>query len=153
MKKTRLSTGTVANVIKELKGRGFVEEVGLGRSVTGRRPMLLQFNPCARYVVGIEATAAQTRMALVDLAGRIVRKTAHTLATAPEPEAALRKACGEAMGMVEAMGVFSSGSDPFPADAGGHSDHLQGGPAGRSARPPRHSRGGALSGDCRRRVN
>ncbi len=105
LKKTRLSAGTVANIVKDLKGRGFVAEVGLGRSVTGRRPVLLQFNPCARYVVGIEVTAAQTRVALVDLAGRIVPKTARTMATAPAAEAALRKACTEALGMLKAMGV------------------------------------------------
>ena len=95
----------MTNIVKELKGRGFVEEVGLGRSVTGRRPVLLQFNPPASTVVGIEVTAAQTRVAMVDLAGQIVRKTARTMATAPKPEVALRRACREAMGMVEAMGV------------------------------------------------
>ena len=38
LKKTRLSAGTVANIVKELKGRGFVEEVGLGQSVTRHGP-------------------------------------------------------------------------------------------------------------------
>ena len=104
LKTTRLSAGTVANIIKELKGRGFVAEVGLGQSVTGRRPVLLQFNPCARYVVAIEVTAAQTRVALIDLAGRIVPKTARTMATAPEPAVALRKACAEALAMAETAG-------------------------------------------------
>ena len=105
LRQTRLSAGTVTNIVKELKGRGFVAEAGLGQSVTGRRPVLLQFNPCARYVVGIEVTAAQTRVAVVDLAGRIVPKTTRTMVTAPEPEAALRKACGEAKSILKAMGI------------------------------------------------
>ncbi len=56
-------------------------------------------------MVGLEVTAAQTRVALLDLAGRIVSKTARTMATAPKPEAALRRACREAIAVVEALGV------------------------------------------------
>ncbi len=105
LKKTRLSAGTVASIVKELKSRGFVEEVGLGRSVTGRRPVLLQFNPRAQYVVGAELTADQTRVALVDLAGRIVLKTERATAAADAPQAVLQGVCSDAVTLVQEIGA------------------------------------------------
>src|SRR3990172_7180373 len=105
LKKTRLSAGTMASIVKELKGRGFVEEVGLGRSVTGRRPVLLRFNPHAQYVVGVELTADQTKVALVDLAGRIAIKTERVTATDDDPQDVLQGVCSDAVSLVQEIGT------------------------------------------------
>jgi predicted NBD/HSP70 family sugar kinase len=105
LKKTRLSAGTVANIVKELKGRGFVEEIGLGRSTAGRRPMLLQFNPRAQYVVGVEFTASQTKVALVDLAARIVRRTERPTTVKKDPIEVLRDICSSALSLTLQMGI------------------------------------------------
>ncbi|MCX7425311.1 MAG: ROK family transcriptional regulator [Planctomycetia bacterium] len=105
LRKTLLSAGTIASIVKELKGRGFVEEVGFGRSVTGRRPVLLRFNPRAQYVAGIELTAGQTRAALFDLAGQIVRKTDPAAVTDSDPQSALRGACADVLSLAKKAGV------------------------------------------------
>ena len=54
-----------------LEGAGVVEEIGKGNSSAGRRPVLIQFNERARYVVGIEVTAEKTKLAVVDLGANI----------------------------------------------------------------------------------
>jgi predicted NBD/HSP70 family sugar kinase len=105
LKKTRLSVGTVASIVKELKGQGLVEEVGLGQSVIGRRPMLLQFNPRARYIVGVELTADRTRVALLDLAGTIVLKTDRITVTDSDPQSALGAVCADALSLIKKVGV------------------------------------------------
>ena len=52
-RQTRLSAGTVASVVKELSGRGYVEKIGQGESSVGRKPILLRFNPEAGYVISV----------------------------------------------------------------------------------------------------
>jgi predicted NBD/HSP70 family sugar kinase len=104
LRKTRLSAGTVASIVKELKGRGFIDEIGLGRSATGRRPVLLQFNPRAQHVAAIELTTDQTRVALVDLAGRIVVKTQRTTAIGVDPRDAIEGACDDALALTREVG-------------------------------------------------
>ncbi len=80
--KTRLSSGTVTNIIKELKSRNFVEYAGQATSVVGRRPTLLRFNPEAGYVIAGGIFADETQVGIVDLEGRI--KGQLTFRTYPE---------------------------------------------------------------------
>ncbi len=51
---TGLNRATVSSLVDELIAEHFVEEIGLGTSHGGRKPILLQFNAEAGYAVGID---------------------------------------------------------------------------------------------------
>ncbi len=64
---TGLTPPAITGIIRELIDTGFVKEVGLGESQGGRRPVTLQFNCLAGYVIGIEITSQEITIALADL--------------------------------------------------------------------------------------
>lgn len=71
---TGLTRPTVSAVVAELLEEGWVEEVGTGESSGGRPPILLRFNPRARWVIGAELGAGHVRAILADLAGTPIRR-------------------------------------------------------------------------------
>ncbi|MDF2628746.1 MAG: transcriptional repressor [Symbiobacteriaceae bacterium] len=71
---TGLTRPTISAVVSELLEEGWVEEMGTGESSGGRPPILLRFNPRARYVVGAELSAGHVRAVLSDLSGNVVRR-------------------------------------------------------------------------------
>lgn len=64
---TGLTPPAITGIIRELIDTGFVNEVGLGESQGGRRPVSLRFNSSAGYVIGIEITSQEITIALTDL--------------------------------------------------------------------------------------
>jgi glucokinase-like ROK family protein len=52
--KTKLTKTTVSDLIKELNERGFVRELGMQTSRTGRPATLLELNPAAGFIVSCE---------------------------------------------------------------------------------------------------
>ena len=54
-----LTPATVFSIVDELKTEGLVQEQGIGPSQGGRRPMLFEFNPRSRAVIGIDIRIAQ----------------------------------------------------------------------------------------------
>lgn len=68
---TNLTPPTVSDVVANLISNGFVEEVGLAPSSSGRRAILLKFVDDARQLVGIDLSRRDFRGALADLRGHI----------------------------------------------------------------------------------
>jgi len=64
---TGLTPPAITGIIRELIATGFVKEVGLGESQGGRRPVTLQFNGQAGYVIGVEITSQEITVAIADL--------------------------------------------------------------------------------------
>jgi glucokinase-like ROK family protein len=64
---TGLTPPAITQIIRELIDMGFVKEVGLEKSCGGRRPVQLQFNPEAGFVMGIEVTRHETTLGIADL--------------------------------------------------------------------------------------
>lgn len=71
---TGLTRPTISAVVAELLEEGWVEEMGTGESSGGRPPILLRFNPQARWVIGAELSAGHVRAVLADLAGTVVNR-------------------------------------------------------------------------------
>jgi len=69
-RQTTLNAGTVTNIVDELLDAGLVSETGQGISRVGRRPVLLEVNPTARYAIGIDIARDAISGAIVDLVGR-----------------------------------------------------------------------------------
>ncbi|BAD40629.1 ROK family transcriptional regulator [Symbiobacterium thermophilum] len=72
--RTGLTRPTVSAVVAELLEEGWVEEIGTGESSGGRPPILLRFNPRARWVIGAELGAGHVRAVLADLAGNVFHR-------------------------------------------------------------------------------
>lgn len=78
---TGLTRPTVSAVVAELLEEGWVEEIGTGESSGGRPPILLRFNPQARWVIGAELGAGHVRAVLADLAGSVARRVKYRVAS------------------------------------------------------------------------
>ncbi len=68
-KKYKISKAAVSDIIARLINKGYVAEIGVGNSTSrgGRKPVMLQFNQKAGYVIGIELKRNYARIALGDM--------------------------------------------------------------------------------------
>jgi len=64
-----LSKPTVSATVAELIAEGVVQEVGVGASTVGRKPILLRLGGMGRVVVGVEIDVGVCRLVLVTLDG------------------------------------------------------------------------------------
>jgi predicted NBD/HSP70 family sugar kinase len=71
VREAHLSLPTVNGILDSLGADDYVVAAGNGESRGGRPPALFQFNPRARYAVGIEVRIPSIAVGLVDLAGRV----------------------------------------------------------------------------------
>lgn len=68
---TGLNRATVSSLVDELISEQFVVELGTGTSSGGRKPIILQFNAEAGYVIGVDVQITHIRTVLIN-AGRTV---------------------------------------------------------------------------------
>ena len=71
-KRTRLSRSTVSAIVDQLLDTDLIRERGVGESRGGRRPVLLEFNPRAGFVVGLDIGAAHLLAVVADLDATIL---------------------------------------------------------------------------------
>jgi N-acetylglucosamine repressor len=64
----RLSIPTAASIINELTSEGWVGHTGMGNSAGGRPPVLYGLQPHAKFVVGIDVSRRNSRLAVFTLA-------------------------------------------------------------------------------------
>ncbi|MEV0093889.1 ROK family transcriptional regulator [Streptomyces sp. NPDC050738] len=65
---TKLSSGSISNVVAELAGDGLLEEAGLVESDGGRPRTLLRVAPGSGHLIGIDVGETRVRVELFDLA-------------------------------------------------------------------------------------
>lgn len=70
--RTRLSWGTVTTSTKELLDRGIITEIGAVTTGVGRRPVELDLNRGANFVLGLQLGALVVRGVLMDVKGTVV---------------------------------------------------------------------------------
>lgn len=88
-KQTHLSRSTVSNIVTELLAANLVQESGTGQSQGGRRPILIEFNYQAGYVVGIELGATHVLVVVTDLKPQTTAEMEHDFDLTIGPEAGL----------------------------------------------------------------
>lgn len=71
---TGLTAPTVSEVAAGLLAEGLVEEIGLGPSTGGKRPMLLRVVDDSRHLIGLDLARGDFRGAVLNLRGEIQRK-------------------------------------------------------------------------------
>ncbi len=130
-KRTHLSRSTVSSIIVDLIEANLVREVGAGRSRGGRRPILLEFNGQAGYVVGVDLGATHILVLVTDLEAHPVARLEEPFTIEAGPEVGLERVVsliGEALGqadlrMEQVFGVgigvpgpldFATGKPIFP---------------------------------------
>lgn len=88
---TGLSRSTVSAIVDTLLPSGLIAEVGEGLSRGGRRPIVLEFQGDACFVLGVEMGAAHVGVALTNLFGEIRawQERSHPVRTDPEGTRAL----------------------------------------------------------------
>ena len=71
---TGLTPATVTNITKFLMNAGYLNETGIGESSGGRPPVILELNPEARYVVGVDLGVGVVEVVIANLEAKIVAK-------------------------------------------------------------------------------
>ena len=71
---TGLNKGTVSTLVAELLSEELLLEIGPGESSGGRKPVLLHFNECAGFSIGIDLGVNYLLAVLTDLKGNILLK-------------------------------------------------------------------------------
>lgn len=82
VRESGLSAGTISNITRQLRREKFLNMAGKGKSVGGRCPVNLEFNPSAKYILSAACLYEKTSLAIVDLSARIVART--SFPTKPE---------------------------------------------------------------------
>jgi N-acetylglucosamine repressor len=72
---TRLTPATVSSTAAELGRLGLVREIGHGKSMGGRRPILIELNPEAFYLMGVDVGITKVIALITDLHGGVLSKT------------------------------------------------------------------------------
>ena len=67
-----ISTAAVTGITNNLLERNLIREVGLGESVQGRKPIMLDINPDFGLIIGIDVGRVSLRGCLTDLCGQIL---------------------------------------------------------------------------------
>ena len=86
---TGLTRTSVSELVGDVLADGLVEEIGRGPSSGGKAPILVQFAPSGRHIIGLDLGEATFSGAVVDLRGQIVR-TLHLPLEGRDGDAALQ---------------------------------------------------------------
>ena len=107
-RRTSLSRSTVSAIVSDLLGTGLVEETRTGVSSGGRRPIMLEFQDQASFIVGIELGATHVSCVLTDLRCTLKASWSAPAPVRDAPELALAKMTMGARSVMEAGGVQPS---------------------------------------------
>lgn len=73
--RAKLSLATVSRLVEDLVNEGVLLEVGMAESTGGRRPVLLEFNAAAQYLIGVEVGIESVIGVLTDLHASIIHSS------------------------------------------------------------------------------
>jgi len=86
---TKLTRPTVSDIVGNLIDEGLVEEVGYGKSIGGKMPILLSLIPDSRHLIGLNLSQEKFIGAIVNLRGEI-KKTEEITVSDSDGEKALK---------------------------------------------------------------
>lgn len=69
---TELNKSTVSSLVEDLLARGLIHEIGMGTIGTGRPATLLEINPKAGGIIGVELGVDFVAVALMDFVGKVI---------------------------------------------------------------------------------
>lgn len=98
---TGLNKTTVSSLVQQLIDAGFVTETGVGKKITGRPGILLQLNPHAGGIIGVEIGVDFISVVLTDFAARVIWRHQERTDRREEQAAILRRAITNIQAAVE----------------------------------------------------
>ncbi|UNX55320.1 ROK family transcriptional regulator [Georgenia sp. TF02-10] len=101
---TGLARSTVAARVEELLAVGLLAPTGEAASTGGRPPATFAFNPGARLVLAVDLGASHARVAVTDLAARVLAEEDLPLRIADGPEPVLSRVSAVAVALVGRVG-------------------------------------------------
>lgn len=107
-RRTGLSRSTVSAIVNDLLSTGLVQETRAGVSSGGRRPIILEFQEQASFIVGIELGATHISCVLTDLRCKVRASWSVPAPVREDPELALEKMTAGVRAVLEADGVPQS---------------------------------------------
>jgi len=107
-RRTGMSPSTVSAIVSDLLSTGLVKETSAGVSSGGRRPIILEFQDQASFIIGIELGATHVSCVLTDLRCKVRASWSAPAAVREEPETALHKMGMAVRSVLEADAVQPS---------------------------------------------
>lgn len=89
-KLTELSRPCVSSLVDEMIREGLINEVGVGESKGGRKPILLEYNFKAKGVIGAVFEGSTLHMSIADLSGELLYNYETRLSQPTDGETAIR---------------------------------------------------------------
>jgi glucokinase-like ROK family protein len=86
-----LTRSAISSIIDELKGMGLIDEIEIGPTTGGRRPILLAINPLYGYIAGIDMGATHLRIILSDFSAHVLEETEYPFSVAEGPDLCLQQ--------------------------------------------------------------
>ncbi len=102
---TGWSRAKITTEVGLLIDKGFVKEVGDGKSEGGRRPRLLNINNELCYVVGVDIGATSLDLALADVCGQVLQRRSEPADVHNAPEIVLGRCSQIILEMSQAQGI------------------------------------------------
>lgn len=106
-KLTGLNPATVSSNVSNLIEIGLVRDTGIGASSGGRKPMMIELNPGAYYVIGVDMGTTDVSTGITDLEGRIQHKVTLPFGDAQTPEAVMGIISQSIRMVIEVSGLTS----------------------------------------------
>ena len=106
-KMSGLNRATVSSLVDELIGESYVKEIGTGDSAVGRKPIMLQFNPEAGVILGVDLGVNYILILLTDLTANILVRKRLVI----DPGSGEKRILGK---MMDAMAEVLAQSPPTP---------------------------------------
>lgn len=105
--RTGLSVPSVSAIVRNLRQRGYLQELGTEPASRGRPRVIVDIVPSARYAVGLHIDPSVMSAVLLDLRGQVVRSARSASVDPEDAEVTL----GEAASLIDGV-IDTSGVDP-----------------------------------------
>ncbi len=129
---TGQSRSTIATRVDLLLASGLVSPAGEASSTGGRPPATFAFNPAARVVLAVDLGATHARLAVTDLAGRVLAEHGEQIAIGHGPRVVLDRVVEIGRGLLATAGRPTSDLVSVGVGLPGPVDHA----TGRPTNPP-----------------
>jgi len=69
---TKMSSPTITKLINDLIEKSILVDMGIGKSIGGRKPNLFGINPNARYIIGVDIDCSMVKLGIFNVANEAV---------------------------------------------------------------------------------
>jgi predicted NBD/HSP70 family sugar kinase len=124
--RTGLTAQTVSNIVRRLLDLGLVAEDGHSSSGSGRRRVRLRINPHARHAVGVQVDGGETSFVVIDLSGRVIKRTRHPTRSERGPVAIINQIAESVIDLIDRAEIHPETILGLGVASPGPLDHVRG---------------------------